>query len=549
WGGRYCYTPKLPRAVVFIYDISDKNSPELVKRFSVDGLYQEARMIGNFVYLIIRYSFNPRNIVMPAVAEDGVARELSAKDVVYFDDYLGSFTLTTIAALSLDDLKMNTESFLLDTGSTIYVSKDNIYITAPDNAYFVQQRVRYMKEVYPQVLPDDVGEQIKQILNSDKPWWEKKREADRVFSDYVTGLEVSARNELLRELHKASSAYWQSVDNRERTLIHKISINGERIAYIGSGSVPGHLLNQFSMDEHNGYLRVATTAGEVWNGKSKNNVYVLDQNLEIVGSLEDLAQGEKIYSARFVGNRAYLVTFKKVDPFFVIDLSNPREPKVLGYLKIPGFSDYLHPYDENHIIGVGKDTIEASDELKAQRGLDFAWYQGVKVSLFDVSDVDHPKEIGKVVIGDRGSSTPLSYEHKAFLFDKEKGIIVLPVTVARIDRERYNGEIPPYASGLPVWRGVYVLNVDENGLSVRGKISHADTNEELPPTQDREAQARYNAGYRNLGPMIMRSLFMDDVLYTISDELIKASDLQTLDEINKIKIPSTRSRFSYGIYY
>ncbi|NIP67558.1 hypothetical protein GWM83_02345, partial [Candidatus Bathyarchaeota archaeon] len=114
-----------------------------------------------------------------------------------------------------------------------------------------------------------------------------------------------------------------------------------------------------------------------------------------MGRLEDLAPGEKIYSARFMGDRGYLVTFRKVDPLFVLDLSQPTNPKVLGKLKIPGYSDYLHPYDENHIIGVGKETVAA------EQG-DFAWYQGVKISLFDVTDVEDPREIDKYEIGDRG---------------------------------------------------------------------------------------------------------------------------------------------------
>ena len=115
------------------------------------------------------------------------------------------------------------------------------------------------------------------------------------------------------------------------------------------------------MDEHNGFFRIATTIGQVWNGDSSNNIYILDENLERVSEIEDIAPGEKIYSARFMGGKAYLVTFKKIDPFFTLDLSDPYYPKILGKLKIPGYSDYLHPFDENHIIGIGKDTVEPKE--------------------------------------------------------------------------------------------------------------------------------------------------------------------------------------------
>ncbi|MFQ5884634.1 MAG: beta-propeller domain-containing protein, partial [Thermoplasmata archaeon] len=167
----------------------------------------------------------------------------------------------------------------------------------------------------------------------------------------------------------------------ETTTILKISIDSGSIEYMSRGNVSGKVLNQFSMDEYNGYFRIATTIGHVsrtGQSTATNNVYVLNKWLEMVGKLENLAPGEKIYSARFMGERCYLVTFKKVDPFFVIDLSNPEAPKVLGELKIPGYSDYLHPYDENHIIGLGKDTHDMGD---------FAWFQGVKLSLFDVTFV------------------------------------------------------------------------------------------------------------------------------------------------------------------
>ena len=129
--------------------------------------------------------------------------------------------------------------------------------------------------------------------------------------------------------------------------------------------MPGSILNQFSMDENNGYFRITTTKGNLWgDGEniSKNNLYVLDPDLNICGSLENIAPGERIYSTRFMGSRAYMVTFKKVDPLFVIDLKDVKNPKVLGALKIPGYSDYLHPYDGNYRINFGKDAIELENE-------------------------------------------------------------------------------------------------------------------------------------------------------------------------------------------
>jgi uncharacterized secreted protein with C-terminal beta-propeller domain len=303
------------------------------------------------------------------------------------------------------------------------------------------------------------------------------------------------------------------------TKVHRISIDEGNIEYEASGQVPGYLLNQFSMDEFNGYFRIATTEGQVWStgSVSQNNVYVLNMELDTIGELEDLAPGERIYSARFMGNRCYLVTFKKVDPLFVIDMSIPENPQVLGQLKITGYSDYLHPYDEKHIIGIGKETTDAGT---------FAWYQGVKISLFDVTDVANPKEIAKTEIGDRGTDSPILTDHKAFLFDKERNLLVIPVKVAEIDPTQYQGEVPGWIHGDIVWDGAYVFSISLEGLELRGMITHV-----TDPSEIARMGYYYNSQYS-----IQRSLYIDNVLYTISELKIKMNSLTNLAEIGEINL-------------
>jgi inhibitor of cysteine peptidase len=312
-------------------------------------------------------------------------------------------------------------------------------------------------------------------------------------------------------------------DQIQGTKVHRISISEGEIVYQASGEVPGYVLNQFSMDEFNGYFRIATTEGEVWatgESTSRNNVYILDMELDTVGMLEDLAPGEKIHSARFMGNRCYLVTFKKIDPLFVIDLTIPTNPTVLGQLKITGYSDYLHPYDENHIIGIGKETIEAEEG-------NFAWYQGVKISLFDVTDVAVPKEIAKYEIGDRGTDSPILYDHKAFLFDKERSLLVIPVTVAEINPDKYPGGVPTSMYGDFVWDGAYVFRISlEEGLEFRGGITHLPDNSELM-----KSGYYYHSAYS-----VKRSLYIDNILYTISELKIKMNSLADLSEIGEINL-------------
>ncbi len=305
----------------------------------------------------------------------------------------------------------------------------------------------------------------------------------------------------------------------QKTVITKFSLDDGNVEFLGTGEVKGHILNQFSMDEYDKHFRIATTAGEVWGGKSTNNVYVLDEGLELVGSLEDLAPGEKIYSVRFMGKKGYVVTFKKVDPLFVIDLSDHENPSVLGKLKIPGYSDYLHPYDETHIIGIGKETVEAEEELKTGRQLDFAWYQGIKMAIFDVSDVGNPIEMHKVVIGDRGTESEALHDHKAFLFDREKELLVIPITLAEIKGEKTADN----QYGEFVFQGAYVYDINlEDGFELRGKITHYDDNEIFK-----------KSGYYFRGESsIKRSLYIEDVLYTLSDNRLQLNDL---DDLGRLK--------------
>ena len=308
-----------------------------------------------------------------------------------------------------------------------------------------------------------------------------------------------------------------AVGGSQRTSVHRIHIAGNNMTYVASGEAPGMVLNQFSMDEYDGYFRVATTT---YGQTTQNNVYILDMDLNITGSLENLAPGETIYSARFMGERGYLVTFKQVDPLFVIDLKDPYDPEVLGYLKVTGYSDYLHPYDETHIIGIGKETTDAGE---------FAWYQGVKISLFDVTDVSNPREISKVEIGDRGTDSPVLWDHKAFLFDKSRNLLVMPILVAEVDQSEYPQGVPSWAYGEPVWQGAYAFDVSlDQGIQLKGRITHIES----PADLEQDYYYSYSAF------SVERSLYIDDVLYTISDAKIKMNNLENLDYINEVQLPS-----------
>jgi uncharacterized secreted protein with C-terminal beta-propeller domain len=272
------------------------------------------------------------------------------------------------------------------------------------------------------------------------------------------------------------------------------------------------------MDEYNGNLRVATTS-DVWTARGQyeyNNVFVLDGSMKTIGSLTHIAEQEKIYSTRFLGDRLYMVTFKRIDPFFVIDLSTPSSPKILGKLKIPGYSDYLHPYDSTHIIGVGKETATNDWGGVSTRG--------VKLALFDVSDVEHPKQVGKVEIGESGTDSAALYDHKAFLFDKGKNLLVLPIrqvtTIPVVQKPGY------YDNQQHIWYGAYVFGVSpDTGFVLRGTVEHGTA----------------SSGYYWYGSSaneVKRSLYIGSDLYTVSSAKIIATDLAAINTtIKTIDLP------------
>jgi uncharacterized secreted protein with C-terminal beta-propeller domain len=274
------------------------------------------------------------------------------------------------------------------------------------------------------------------------------------------------------------------------------------------------------MDEHNGFFRIATQSGE-YSKEKCSNVFILDDTLNKVGEVTNIAPNENMHSARFMGNRAYLVTFLNIDPFFVIDLSDPYNPEILGELKIPGYSDYLHPYDENHVIGIGKDSDANidSDKIHSDNAVYYTAILGVKIALFDVTDPENPKEVSKVVIGDRGSSTPVLDNHKALLFDREKELFVIPVNVVERDEDT------DYQKDS--FQAAYVYNLNtEDGFELKGKINHEEDTKSV----------KDNSYYYYGSSQIKRSLFIDDTLYTISDNMIKLNELGNLNLIKSLNL-------------
>jgi inhibitor of cysteine peptidase len=525
----YDYRPMpryTPRTNIFIYDISDRKKPVQASNFSINGNYFQSRMIGDYVYFIVKedvYYYN-EFVDVPSI-KSGQAKIMSP-DVYYFDNPEQNYVFHTIASINIRSNEINAKSFMMGYSDNLYVSENNIYITyrknLPVRYYEAQREERFYKVVVPQ-LPKDAQDKIYSIRDSGLSSSEKWGKISSIMEDTYNNMSENEKQDYSMKVQNAVEEYETKLaQERDRTVIQKININKGDIEYMTKGEVPGSLLNQFSMDESGGNFRAATTS-QIWTAsgsKQYNSVYVMDKDLAITGKLEEIAKDERIYSTRFIGNRLYMVTFRRMDPLFVIDLSDPKDPKILGELKIPGFSDYLHPYDENHIIGVGKETA------------DNQWggtsIKGVKLSLFDVSDVNNPKQLGTYEIGTSGTDSEALRDHKAFMFDKKKNLIVIPVREVK-ETPRYDERYGYYMQR--VWQGAYVFNITlQDGFKLKGRVSHLDDYEE-------------DMYYWNSPGAVRRSMYMDDVLYTVSARKILMNDLDNLTAINGIDLPFEKNMY------
>lgn len=448
---------------VLVYDMSDKKSLKLLREVEIEGSYVSSRKVDTALYLVANNRLNYNRIqrnemnITPSYRDTALKEDyinIGYESIRYFPSARYD-NYMIVAGIDVTGNEPADVSTYLGAGQNVYASTENLYTAV---------------------------------------------------SGYSSALAGKTSEKTFR---------------REGTQIYKFAMKDAKVTYLCKGEVPGTILNQFSMDENRDYFRIATTTGDTWATDeriSKNCLYVLDSMLSITGRIEDMAPGEKIYSVRFMGDRAYVVTFKTVDPLFVIDLKNPDKPAVLGALKIPGYSDYLHPYDENHLIGFGKDTTE----IKGQ-----AYYLGMKVALFDVSDVSNPIQKFSEIIGDRGTDSDLLQNHKALLFSKEKNLLAFPVTLMEIKDGSEKAKQDSLQYGQFTFQGALVYNLDlENGFRLKGRITHLSEEDYL-----KAGNSWYNSDKN-----VQRIIYIDDNLFTLSNEMIKANAIADLKEKGSVII-------------
>lgn len=451
-------------SVCTVYDITNRQAPKQIKRITQDGSFISARLIGSELYVLSSFDVNiyalkdygqkeVEELCIPSVAVDGDSQHIPVGDISITTKPEPGYLV--VCGIRLDDLTAEPDKkAVLGGGAQAYCTADSLFAA---------------RTVYADGGPV-------------RSW--------------------------VRDVAIVGSS------NPSSTEIYRFAIGGGKVEYQYAGKVAGVILNQFSMDEYKGYFRIATTQGD-WNNTS-SNVFVLNDKLEVVGKIENIAPGERIFAVRFMGDAGYVVTFEQTDPLFVLNLSDPKAPKITGELKIPGFSTYLHSVTETLLLGIG------------QNGNDSGTIPGIKLSLFDVSDPANPKEVDKLII-EGNCSTEAMNNHKAFMVYPEKTIFGIPVL-------RYN-DIVTYDDGnssssssgtVSSYVGSdYAVSSFETFTVEGGKI--------VPVMSYKEKiQPSANSSYYYDG--ISRGTYVDNTIYTISGRAISSFDLASGKMLGTLKM-------------
>lgn len=376
------FRPYLGITAVSLFDVEEPEAPVEIREFGNEGSFNSARMAGTTLYYVSNafpdywaLEEQPDIELRPHSfdsLEDGKLAPMRYDDLTILPGTMeGSYSVITALNLEAPEVNEISTKGFLGGSEQMYMNEDHLYLTA--SAY-----------------------------------------------------------EALEE-ESLNGTMW--IPQQADTEIFKFGLNGSSVEFLTSSRVPGSVLNQFSMDEFEGHFRLATTEGVAWavTSEPKNHLFVLNEELEQVGAVEDLAPSERIYSVRFIGDKAYMVTFRETDPLFVIDVADPAAPEVLGELKIPGFSNYLHPLGENHLIGFGYDT--KTEPVKG--GEPRIITGGMKISLFDVSDLSNPQETDTEIIGGPGTYSALQYDHRALFRHEQQNLFGFPVSLYEGDGAEY----------------------------------------------------------------------------------------------------------------
>ena len=509
-----------------LLDVSDRANPRLEKQIDIEGWYTNARMIGGDVYMVSNSNLNIPHNIWSSVYDDN--SPLPAPE--YDADEARQTQLKNIARPILR--AMLTSDF---SGHDV---RDMLPRKRAYNSAGQQILEASLYECTDMYLPDQLANLG--VLNITHVDLDEKSTVEST-GLLAGGWQIYASQKSLYISQPSSWWWWGWGQDDMTTHIHKFDLDtpDNRPAYAASGEVDGWLLNQFSMSEHAGHLRVATTDNQwTWDEATMtntrsggNHVTILKQaqgGLEKTGEIRDLAPGEQIFAARFMGDKGYVVTFEQTDPLFTFDLSDPKAPKLEGELKINGFSSYIHPMGEDHLLTIGQD---ADDEGRVS---------GVHLQIFDVSDMKNPRRTyqHKISTGDWSSWSEAMWDHHAFTYHAQKEILAIPVNIH--EWEQAGGEN---------FSGLLLLKASkEQGFSEIGRVNHSDLATQywctMYPGESWACDAQSQDYY--WWTNVRRSIFIEDYVYSFGFEGLKVNDLLA-PENEHVSLMLNTSQ--YGRYY
>ncbi len=500
---------------ITILDISDVTEPTLLREIFFSGSYINSRRVGDAVHSVLLF---PAKI-------DGLLYWPEELDCSNYDKYTDEELESMFEALKADNRaiieSINLTEFLPSVKDIRYENNqvlqttEGILGTCNDYHTSTQEDAESFISIVSMNINGSGDLKATTIVGS----------PGAVYSS-SSALYIASRQTQTWDIYW--SFYWNT---EESTLIHKFNLNNDTFSssYAASGVINGRVLYQFSMDEHEGFFRIAATSGHVPGSNVHSTVSILEENngtLQVVGSINDIAPTEDIRAARFFGDRGYIVTFKKTDPLFALDLSNPYNPKIAGELKIPGYSTYIHYIDDDHLLTIGYDADDQGS---------FGWFQGIMLQIFDVSDMTNPLLAHKEVIGTRGTTSDAATNHLAFNYfqpsGKNYGLLAIPMNIC--EGSSGGGD---YGDTM-TFSGLMVYEVaPETGFEFLGGISHS-----APENPYVYSSACYN-WWTDSNSYVKRSIFMDDYVFSITQDTIKANLIYELGEdIAEINLTTSAS--------
>lgn len=459
---------------IYGYDVSDPKN--VTKKWELklgnNTTIVNSRLYNNKLYLISQTSLNryrPCPIVPLTVGQDDL-------NIVCTDIYHPinpSPVDATFVAMDINPANGKIENKVSFLGSAyssvVYMSNDYLYVTYNDQIDTFKFMLSFLNSKASDLVPQTILAKLNKLDSYDISSNSKMTEMQTLLDEWMSSASDDELLKIQNELENRANKYFEE-NKRQMYATGIVKIDLDKLNIKANGSVPGSLLNQFSMDEYDGHLRVATTIGNnrffgmSGSVQSANDVYILDKNMNLSGSITDLGMSERIYSARFIGKVGYLVTFRQTDPFYVLDLSDNNNPKMVGELKIPGYSSYLHPISENRVLGVGMEGGQ------------------VKISYFDVSNPANPQEIDKYSLSDYGSDA--LYNHHAFLMDSKHQIFF-----------------------LPSYKGGYIFSYADDKLELVRAVSAND---------------------------VKRALYLNDYMYIVAGDYMAILDENNWDKVNDL---------------